>query len=187
MSYSLNADQQSAVTHKEGPCMVLAGPGAGKTRVITARILHLLTHDIVGPYQFLALTFTKKAAKEMRRRLAEQLGESMTKRLWIGTFHRIFGRILRIESGHLGISSNFTIYDQEESKGLLLSIIKELGLDPKVYAPDAVLWRISQAKKRGLDADEYAKKEVLTTEDKAYKRPYYFSALCSALSEGGGA
>lgn len=141
----LNDSQRDAVTQIDGPVMVIAGAGSGKTRVLTYRIAYLLSKN-VDPFNILALTFTNKAAREMKERIALLVGEGKARSLWMGTFHSIFAKILRIESEKLGFPSNFTIYDTDDSKRLLKSIIKEQSLDDKTYQPGYVLGRISNAK-----------------------------------------
>ena len=147
MSYldELNDVQREAVTKTDGPIMVLAGAGSGKTRVLTYRIIHLIDSG-VDPYNILSLTFTNKAAREMKKRIGTLVGESLSKSLWMGTFHSIFAKILRFEADKIGYPSNFTIYDMDDSKSLLKTIIKELKLDDKVYKPNLVQRRISAAK-----------------------------------------
>ena len=140
----LNDAQRQAVVHNDGPVMIIAGAGSGKTRVLTYRIGHLLNQG-VDAFHILALTFTNKAAKEMRARIEKIAGRD-SKNLWMGTFHAVFAKILRIEASKLGYPPNFTIYDTEDSKSLLKDIIKEQGLDDKIYKPDVVLNRISSAK-----------------------------------------
>ena len=120
----LNPEQRNAVTHTTGPLMVIAGAGSGKTRVLTYRIVHLLKQGI-KPFNILALTFTNKASKEMRNRIKEIVGDSIAKSLWMGTFHSIFSKILRFEAEKINYPSNFTIYDTEDSKSLIRSIIKD--------------------------------------------------------------
>ena len=128
----LNPEQQKAVQHIKGPLMVIAGAGSGKTRVLTYRIVHLLKNN-VSPFNILSLTFTNKAAKEMRNRIEMMVGKNIASSLWMGTFHSVFSRILRIESEKLNYPQNFTIYDTDDSKSLVRSIIKELGLDKDIY------------------------------------------------------
>ena len=141
----LNPAQRQAVLYCDGPSLVIAGAGAGKTRVLTYKIAHLLRMGM-KPWNILALTFTNKAADEMKARIAQQVGEESARRLWMGTFHSIFARILRAESQHLSFSSNYTIYDAADSKSLIKSIIREMKLDDKVYKPSTVLAHISAAK-----------------------------------------
>ncbi len=150
----LDKAQFDAVTCCDGPTLILAGAGSGKTRVLTYKIAYLLRQGVM-PWQILALTFTNKAAKEMNGRIAKLVDSETTKHLWSGTFHSLFGRILRFEAQHIGYTSNFTIYDQSDAQSLLNSIIKEMGLDTKVYKPSAVLSRISAAKNRLVMPDDY--------------------------------
>jgi DNA helicase II / ATP-dependent DNA helicase PcrA len=150
----LNEPQQQAVEQTEGPVMVIAGAGSGKTRVLTYRIAYLLSKG-VDPFNILALTFTNKAAREMKERIAQLVGASKAKSLWMGTFHSIFAKILRIESEKLGFPSNFTIYDTDDSKRLIKTIVKEQNLDDKVYNAGYVLSRISNAKNNLISAIDY--------------------------------
>ena len=141
----LNPEQRKAVQHINGPLMVIAGAGSGKTRVLTYRIVHLLKNK-VSPFNILSLTFTNKAAKEMRDRIEMMVGKNIASSLWMGTFHSVFSRILRIESENLNYPQNFTIYDTDDSKSLIRSIIKELGLDKDIYKVSVILNRISSLK-----------------------------------------
>ena len=150
----LDKAQLEAVTYCEGPTLILAGAGSGKTRVLTYKIAYLL-HQGVKPWQILALTFTNKAAREMNERIGKLVDGETAKQLWSGTFHSLFGRILRFEAQHIGYTSNFTIYDQSDAQSLLNSIIKEMELDTKIYKPSAVLSRISAAKNRLVMPDDY--------------------------------
>ena len=124
----LNDAQKAPVLHKDGPLMVIAGAGSGKTRVLTFRIAHLMAQG-VDSFNILALTFTNKAAREMKKRIAEIVGSSETKNLWMGTFHSVFAKLLRFDGDKLGFPSNYTIYDTQDSQRLISSIIKEMGLD----------------------------------------------------------
>lgn len=128
----LNEAQLAPVLHKDGPLMVIAGAGSGKTRVLTYRIAYLMSLG-VDSFNILSLTFTNKAAREMKKRIADIVGNSEAKNLWMGTFHSVFAKILRIEADKLGYPSNFTIYDTQDSQRLISSIIKEMGLDKDVY------------------------------------------------------
>src|SRR5688572_16997052 len=141
----LNEVQRKAVECTEGPVMIVAGAGSGKTRVLTYRIAHLLNKG-VDAFNILALTFTNKAAKEMKERITKIVGNSEARNLWMGTFHSVFARILRVEAARLGYPQNFTIYDTDDSKSLIKTILKEQGIDEKVYKPSLVLSRISAAK-----------------------------------------
>lgn len=172
MSYldTLNPSQKAAVLETEGPVMVIAGAGSGKTRVLTYRIAHLMEKG-VDPFNILALTFTNKAAREMKERIGKIVGEGESKNLWMGTFHSVFARILRSESEKLHYPSNFTIYDTQDSKNLLKTIIKELGLDDKVYKPGLVLNRISSAKNNLLSAAAYNNNTTIISEDRQMAKP----------------
>lgn len=150
----LNPSQAAAVTCTDGPQMVIAGAGSGKTRVLTYRIAHLLELG-VEPWSVLALTFTNKAAGEMKERIADKVGESRARYLWMGTFHSIFSRILRAEAEKIGFTPNFTIYDQSDSQSLIKHIIKEMQLDDKVYKASAIQNRISNAKNRLCTPEDY--------------------------------
>ncbi len=150
----LNEPQYEAVTTIEGPLMVLAGAGSGKTRVLTMRVAHLITNG-VDPFNILALTFTNKAAKEMKNRIARVVGNSEAKALWMGTFHSVFARILRSEAHQLGFPSNFTIYDHQDSLNVLKKAIKDLSLDSDLYKPKKVQSRISQYKNNLITVKAY--------------------------------
>ena len=141
----LNEAQLKPVLHKDGPLMVIAGAGSGKTRVLTYRIAYLMEQG-VDSFSILALTFTNKAAREMKHRIGQLVGESEAKNLWMGTFHSVFARLLRSEADKLGFPSNFTIYDTQDSDRLIASIIKEMGLDKDVYKYKQVRNRISSFK-----------------------------------------
>lgn len=166
----LNEAQQDAVVHTEGPSMIIAGAGSGKTRVLTYRIAALL-YKGVPPYNILALTFTNKAAREMKERIGKLVDHSSAKSLWMGTFHSVFARILRSEAEKLGYPSNFTIYDTDDSKRLLKAIIKEMSLDDKIYKPNLVLHRISSAKNNLLSPEAYLGNLNITKEDLQSKKP----------------
>ncbi len=166
----LNHAQKDAVINYQGPSLVIAGAGSGKTRVLTFRIAHLLKNG-VKPYEILSLTFTNKAAKEMRERISLIVGSQTTKYLWMGTFHSIFARILRKEAEHIGFVSNFTIYDTADSKNLLKSVIKEMALDPNVYKISGVLSRISSAKNDLITAEMYQSNNQLIAHDRQSKMP----------------
>ena len=165
----LNIDQKKAVTHINGPSMVIAGAGSGKTRVLIYKIAHLL-HNNINPFHILALTFTNKAAKEMRSRIDLLLGNEQSKSLWMGTFHSIFSRILRIESEKINFPRNFTIYDTSDSKSLIKSIIKELRLDKDVYKVGPIQNRISSLKNNFITSKEYNNHPELIEADKHSKR-----------------
>ncbi|MGN0048562.1 MAG: ATP-dependent helicase [Bacteroides sp.] len=166
----LNDEQRAAVLYDEGPSLVIAGAGSGKTRVLTYKIAHLLEGGY-QPWNILALTFTNKAAREMKNRIALQVGEEKAHRLWMGTFHSIFLRILRAESSLLGFTSHFTIYDTADSKSLLRSILKEMGLDEKVYKPGSVQARISQAKNHLVSPSMYANSREVQEDDMRARMP----------------
>ncbi|MGB0403028.1 MAG: ATP-dependent helicase [Salibacteraceae bacterium] len=166
----LNEAQRAAVIKVDGPIMVIAGAGSGKTRVLTYRIVHMIQNNI-DPFNILALTFTNKAAKEMKERISTKVGFSEARNIWMGTFHSIFARILRSEATLLGYPSNFTIYDSDDSKSLIKRIIKELNLDDKVYKPNLVLSRISSAKNNLISATSYKNNAVLQQEDFQSRKP----------------
>ncbi len=167
---SLNERQYEGVVNTEGPAMIIAGAGSGKTRVLTYRIAYLIREKKIDPFRILALTFTNKAAKEMRKRIEEVVGMD-ARNLWMGTFHSVFARILRAESGRLGYPSNFTIYDTEDSKSLIRTIIKEFGLDDKIYKPNVVLNRISGAKNRLVSWQDYIDNPHYAADDAAAQKP----------------
>lgn len=179
----LNENQKEAVINTEGPTLVIAGAGSGKTRVLTYRIANLLSRGVPA-YRILALTFTNKAAREMQKRIATLVGSSNAGNLWMGTFHSIFSKILRVEAEHLGYSSNFTIYDSQDSKNLIKSIVKDLKLDDKIYKPNDVLGRISMAKNNLVVAQAYAQSAKITSADQAAKKPMiseiykYYQSRC---------
>ena len=166
----LNEAQREAVLQKEGPMIIIAGAGSGKTRVLTYRIAHLMENG-VDPFNILALTFTNKAAREMKSRIASVVGQSESKNLWMGTFHSVFARILRSEAEKLGYPSNFTIYDTQDSVRLLTSIIKELQLEKDRYKPKQVLHRISQFKNSLITVRSYYQNPELIEADRAAGRP----------------
>ena len=165
----LNPNQKKAVLHEKGPCLVIAGAGSGKTRVLTYRIAHLIKGG-TDPFSILALTFTNKAAKEMKNRIEKIVGPD-ARSLWMGTFHSIFARILRSEGYKIGYPPNFVIYDTQDSKSLVKSIVKELNLDPKLYKENFVFNRISNAKNRLISPIEYKNNPILQEEDIASHRP----------------
>tara|TARA_A100000164_G_scaffold380905_2_gene430118 strand:- start:4251 stop:6467 length:2217 start_codon:yes stop_codon:yes gene_type:complete len=165
----LNKNQREAVVHENGPCLVIAGAGSGKTRVLTYRIAHLINSN-VDPFSILALTFTNKAAKEMKDRIEKIVGTE-ARSLWMGTFHSIFARILRSEGYKLGYPPNFVIYDTQDSKSLIKSIVKELNLDPKIYKENFIYNRISNAKNRLISYIDYANNPILQEEDASALRP----------------
>ena len=165
----LNSNQKQAVLHEKGPCLVIAGAGSGKTRVLTYRIAHLIKNG-VDPFSILALTFTNKAAKEMKERIENIVGTE-ARNLWMGTFHSIFSRILRSDGYKIGYPSNFTIYDTQDSKNLIKTIVKELNIDPKLYKENIVYNRISNAKNRLISFKEYISNPILQEEDASSLRP----------------
>lgn len=150
----LNEAQRAAVEYLGGPELVIAGAGSGKTRVLTYKILHLLNQGY-EPWRILALTFTNKAAREMQSRIAQLVGDDIASRLWMGTFHSIFSRILRRHADLLGFTPNFTVYDTADSKALVRSVIKSLGL-PDAYKPGMVVSEISNAKNNLISPRQYA-------------------------------
>ena len=165
----LNDGQRAAVLYNEGPSLVIAGAGSGKTRVLTYKIAHLINEGY-DPWTILALTFTNKAAREMKERISRQVGDK-ARYLWMGTFHSIFSRILRIEAQSIGFTSNFTIYDASDSKSLLKSIIKEMQLDDKTYKPGSIQNRISNAKNHLIMPDAYASNLEINQADMDAKVP----------------
>ncbi len=167
---SLNDAQREAVLRTEGPSLVIAGAGSGKTRVLTYRIAHLLKQG-ARPSSILALTFTNKAAREMKDRIAQVAGEKVARYLWMGTFHSIFARILRTEHEVIGYPSNFTIYDSADSKSLIKTIIKGFQLDEKMYKPGVVAGRISMAKNNLITPNVYANSPEIRTADKSMRMP----------------
>ncbi len=167
---NLNEAQKEAVLHQDGPMIIIAGAGSGKTRVLTYRIANLM-HKGVDSFSILALTFTNKAAREMKKRIGQIVGESEAKNLWMGTFHSVFARILRSEADKLGYPSNFTIYDTQDSVRLLSSIIKEMNLDKERYKPKQVLGRISQFKNSLITVKAYYQNADLQEADLMASRP----------------
>lgn len=165
----LNDSQRQAVECTEGPVMIIAGAGSGKTRVLTYRIAHLMKQG-VDAFNILALTFTNKAAREMKQRIAHLAGEE-ARNLWMGTFHSVFAKILRIEASKLNYPSNFTIYDTDDSKSLIKAILKENGLDDKTYKPSTVLSRISSAKNNLLSWEDYNEQTELINDDRMSGKP----------------
>ena len=166
----LNPSQLAAVEYCDGPSLVIAGAGSGKTRVLTYKIAYLLEHGY-EPWSIMALTFTNKAAKEMKERIAARVGERNARMLWMNTFHSIFAKILRREAQHLGYEPNFTIYDQSDSKSLVRTIVKEMQLDEKIYKPSTVVERISSAKSNMLTPVEYARSADRMQSDQRSRMP----------------
>lgn len=167
---SLNPPQYEGVINTEGPTMIIAGAGSGKTRVLTYRIAYLLKETRIDAFNIMALTFTNKAAREMRNRIEGLVGND-ARNLWMGTFHSVFARILRAEASKLGYTSNFTIYDTDDSKSLIKTIVKELGLDDKLYKANVVYNRISSAKNRLVSWKEYTENPIYMEDDAANQRP----------------
>ncbi len=166
----LNEAQQLAVKHTEGPVMVIAGAGSGKTRVLTYRVAYLIAKGI-DPFRILALTFTNKAAREMKERIIHLVGAKEARNVWMGTFHAVFSRVLRAEAEKLGYPSNFTIYDTDDAKSLIRSITRELNLDKQVYPPGLILGRISAAKTSMISPQQYNADTDITTQDRLAGRP----------------
>ena len=154
----LNPAQAEAVTTTQGPLLILAGPGSGKTRVIAHRIAYLVDHERVAPWRILAVTFTNKAAKEMRERVHGLLGEERAQGMALGTFHAICARILRIDGGPVGVDPHFGIYDGDDQQTLMKRVLLDIGADPKRYAPRAVLSAISKAKNEMVGPAKFARK-----------------------------
>ena len=167
---NLNPPQREGVINTEGPCMIIAGAGSGKTRVLTYRIAHLIKGQGVDPFNIMALTFTNKASKEMRERIERVVGQD-ARNLWMGTFHSVFARILRAEAHHLGYPNSFTIYDTDDSKTLIRQVVKELKLDETQYKANVVFNRISGAKNRLVSWQEYLTNPMLMGDDAANMRP----------------
>ena len=166
----LNDAQRAAVEYIDGPSLVIAGAGSGKTRVLTYKIAYLLSQGM-KPWSIMALTFTNKAAREMKERIGKLVGDDLAQHLYMGTFHSIFSRILRVEAEHIGFNNNFTIYDESDSRSLLKAIIKEMGLDDKTYKPAAVHARISMAKNNLVTAEAYDSDPAILEQNKRAKMP----------------
>lgn len=166
----LNESQRKAVEYIDGPSLVIAGAGSGKTRVLTYKIAYLLQQG-VKPWSIMALTFTNKAAREMKERIGKLVGQELAQHLYMGTFHSIFSRILRAEAQHIGFTNNFTIYDESDSRSLIKTIVKEMGLDEKVYKPASVHSRISMAKNNLMSAEKYVRDKELYQADQRAKMP----------------
>ena len=167
----LNERQKEAVLHKDGPIMIIAGAGSGKTKVLTTRIAHLMAHHHIDAFNILALTFTNKAAREMKERVERILGNKEARNLYIGTFHSVFARILRSEAPRLGYPASFTIYDTDDAKSVVKAVINELNLDDKHYKPSTIYNRISAAKNALVGPAEYANDYYLQQEDTRSNRP----------------
>ncbi|MDX9812387.1 MAG: UvrD-helicase domain-containing protein, partial [Bacteroidales bacterium] len=168
----LNEAQKQAVVNTDGPSLVIAGAGAGKTRVLTYRIIHLLSKGVPA-HRILALTFTNKAAREMKDRICSLVDTGTARHLWMGTFHSIFAKILRMEGGRLGYQPNFTIYDSSDSKSLVRTIIKESSLDDTVYKPGVISSRISAAKNNLITAGAYAGDTSAMEYDRSCRIPLF--------------
>lgn len=168
--HGLNEQQREAVLHMNGPLMIVAGAGSGKTKVLTTRIAHLLANG-VDAFHILALTFTNKAAAEMKERIEKILGNQEARNLYIGTFHSVFARILRSEATRIGYPANFTIYDTDDSRSVIKAVMQEMGIDDKTYKPNIVHNRISAAKNALVTADEYVQDTFLQQEDQRANRP----------------
>lgn len=169
---TLNPSQREAVVYCDGPQLVIAGAGSGKTRVLTMKIAYLLQHGYNAD-EIIALTFTKKAATEMKSRIRDLVGPGLSRRLWMGTFHSLFSRILRREATRLGFKQDFTIYDQSDSRSLVKSIIKEMGLDDKTYKPNGIQAQISNAKNNLITPGMYRSNRELMQYDERAKRPMF--------------
>ena len=183
----LNEPQKEAVLHRDGPIMIVAGAGSGKTKVLTTRIAHLMANG-VDAFNILALTFTNKAAAEMKERVEKILGNNEARNLYIGTFHSVFARILRAEADKLGYPRNFTIYDTDDAKSVVKTVVNELGLDDKQYKPNVVYNRISAAKNGLITAAEYMNDYALQQEDVRANRPMLgqiFDAYCKRCFKNG--
>ncbi len=169
----LNPSQQDGVTSYKGPVMIIAGAGSGKTRVLTYRIAYLMHQQKVDAFNILSLTFTNKAAREMKERVAQIVGGTEAKNLWMGTFHSVFAKILRFEAGHLGFPSNFTIYDAEDARKVVANVIKEQKLDKEIYKPKSVARRISALKNALITPKEYLRRPDLQEEDSGARMPLF--------------
>ncbi|HEV8079260.1 MAG TPA: UvrD-helicase domain-containing protein [Chitinophagaceae bacterium] len=183
----LNEPQREAVLHRDGPIMIVAGAGSGKTKVLTTRIAHLMAEG-VDAFNILALTFTNKAAAEMKERVEKILGNNQARNLYIGTFHSVFARILRAEADKLGYPRNFTIYDTDDAKSVVKTVVNELGLDDKQYKPNVVYNRISGAKNGLITAAEYINDYAIQQEDVRANRPMLgqiFDAYCKRCFKNG--
>jgi DNA helicase-2/ATP-dependent DNA helicase PcrA len=183
----LNDIQREAVVNMDGPTLIIAGPGSGKTRVLTYRIAHLVQSGIT-PFSILALTFTNKAAESMRRRIEQISGTGDVRSLFMGTFHSVFARILRVEAPRIGYPSNFTIYDTEDSRSLIKTIIKERNLDDKIYKPNQIQYRISACKNALIFPEAYKQDPDLLAEDRDARRPEtgsIYAAYCDRCFKSG--
>ncbi len=183
----LNEPQREAVLHRDGPIMIVAGAGSGKTKVLTTRIAHLLATG-VDPFNILALTFTNKAAAEMKERVEKILGNNEARNIYIGTFHSVFARILRAEADKLGYPRNFTIYDTDDAKSVVKTVVNEMNLDDKHYKPNIVYNRISAAKNALITPEEYINDYGLQQEDMRSNRPLIgqvYNAYCKRCFKNG--
>ncbi len=183
----LNESQRQAVLYCDGPSLVVAGAGSGKTRVLTYKIAYLLEKGF-EPWSILALTFTNKAAREMKERIARQVGEGRARYLWMGTFHSVFSRILRTEAQYIGFSSSFTIYDSSDSRSLVKTILKEMQLDDKKYRPADIQNRISNAKNSLVTPAEYARDRQNYDQDQRDQIPFFrdvFTRYCDRCRQAG--
>ena len=184
----LNENQREAVLHKDGAVMIVAGAGSGKTKVLTTRIAHLMSAHKVDAFNILALTFTNKAAAEMKERVQKILGNTEARNLYIGTFHSVFARILRAEAHRIGYPNSFTIYDTDDSRGVLKAVINEMNLDDKHYKPSVVHNRISSAKNALVAAADYVNDYYLQQEDQRANRPMIgqiYMAYCARCFKNG--
>ncbi|MEO7563030.1 MAG: UvrD-helicase domain-containing protein, partial [Ferruginibacter sp.] len=184
----LNDPQREAVLHKDGPIMIIAGAGSGKTKVLTTRITHLMNEHRIDSFNILALTFTNKAAAEMKERIERTLGNTEARNLYIGTFHSVFARILRAEAGKIGYPNNFTIYDTDDAKSVVKTVVNEMNLDDKIYKPNVVYNRISAAKNALIGPAEYATDGMLQQEDARANRPMQaqvYDAYCKRCFKNG--
>jgi len=184
----LNEQQREAVIHKDGPLMIVAGAGSGKTKVLTTRIAYLMGHYDIDAFNILALTFTNKAAAEMKERITHLLGGSEARNLYIGTFHSVFARVLRGEAHHIGYPNSFTIYDTDDSRSVIKQVVKEMNLDDKTYKPNVVHNRISSAKNALISPEEYLLDSYIQQEDLRQNRPQIgkiYDAYCKRCFKNG--
>ena len=177
----LKPEQKQAVEQIDGPMIVIAGAGSGKTRVLTYRIAHLIKNGI-NPFNILSLTFTNKASREMRDRIQNIIGDNDAKNIWMGTFHSVFSKILRIESHYINYPKNYTIYDTEDSKSLIRSIIKELNLNKDFYKVNIIRSRISTMKNNFISPDEYVNNPEIVLQDKIAKRTNFIDIYKSYIN-----
>ena len=175
----LNENQQLAVTYCDGPQLVIAGAGSGKTRVLTYKIAWLLQNEELKPWNILALTFTNKAADEMKARIGQLVGNERAHYLQMGTFHSVFARMLRAEANRIGFTAAFTIYDEADSRSLIKNIVKQMGLDDKIYKPSTVHSAISMQKNRLCSAEQYAEDSDLLARDRRRNMPETYKVFMS--------